>query len=77
MPSPGKQVIDRLIISDVPAYILSKTGVNRGKWTVHYWTMHGKRSYSNRIIKLRFERIMRQKFTRKSWVDTFLTELEL
>ena len=77
MPRPGRQITDRLIIADVPAYILSKTGVTRGKWTVHYWTIQGKRSYSNRIVKLRFERIMRQKYTRKSWVDIFLQELEL
>ena len=68
---------DRLKIVDVPAYLYSKTGVNRGKWTIHYWINHGKRSYSNRPIKLKAEKICGQVFTRKAWVDSFLKELEL
>lgn len=74
---PGRQVTDRLKIADVPGYLLSKTGVTRGKWTIHHWIRVGKRSYSNRPIKLKTERICAQIFTRRSWVDTFLRELEL
>lgn len=72
-----QRVTDRLKITDVPAYLFSITGVMRGKWTIHYWTIHGKRSYSNKVVKLRFERILRQKFTRKVWIDAFLKELEI
>lgn len=71
------RVTDRLQIHDVPAYILSKTGVTRHKWTIYYWRTHGKRSYSNRLIKLKSEKICGQLFTRRCWVDAFLRELEL
>ena len=71
------RVIDRLKMCDVPAYLLSKTGVTRQKWTVYRWAVHGKRSYSNRVVKLRAEKICGQVFTRQCWVDSFLRELEL
>jgi len=71
------RVIDRLKITDVPAYLLSKTGVCKKKWTIHHWIRVGRRTYSNRPIKLKSERICGQVFTRRSWVDAFLRELEL
>jgi len=74
---PGRQVTDRLIFSDVPAYILSTTGVVRHKWTIYQWRKNGLLSYSNRQVKLKAEKICRQWFTRKSWVDEFIRELEL
>ena len=77
MPRPGRQIIDRLIISDVPAYLQSVQGVSMKVWTIHRWTTHGRKSYTNRVVKLRFERILRKKYTRKSWVDEFIRELEL
>jgi len=76
MPRPGRQVTDRLIISDVPAYLQSTHGVSMKKWTIHRWTIHGRRSYSNRVVKLRYERILGKKFTRKSWVNEFVKALE-
>lgn len=69
-------VQDRLIIADVPAYLLSIHGVTVKVWTVHRYTTHGKRSYSNKVVKLRYERILRKKYTRKSWVHEFILELE-
>lgn len=76
MPRPGRQVTDRLIISDVPAYLQSVLGTSVKVWTVHRYTTHGKKSYTNRVVKLRFERILRKKYTRKSWVHEFILELE-
>ena len=73
---PGRQVKDRLIIADVPAYLQTITGVRREKWTIHRWTVVGKLSYTNRVVKLRFEKILRQKYTRKRWVQEFIRELE-
>ena len=71
------RVIDRLKMCDVPAYLYSKTGVTREKWTIYRWHRVGKKSYSNRMIKLKSEKICGQVFTRKAWVDSFLRELEL
>jgi len=71
-----KKVEDRLKISDVPNYLLFKTHISRGIWIIYHWIRVGKRSYSNRPIKLRTERIYGQMFTRKSWVDKFVKELE-
>lgn len=77
MPRPDRQVTDRLVISDVPAYIQSICGFSVKVWTIHRWTIHGRKSYSNRVIKLRYETILGKKFTRKSWVNKFIQELEL
>ena len=71
-----RKVEDRLKITDVPSYLLATTGVERKKWVVYNWTRTGKRSYSRGVIKLRTESICRQKYTRKSWVDQFIKELE-
>lgn len=71
-----QRVVDRLKMNDVPGYVQSKTGVTRGSWCIRYWANHGIRSYSNRLTKLRTEKICNQLFTRRSWVDTFLKELE-
>jgi len=76
MPRPGRQVTDRLIISDVPAYLQSQHDVSMKVWTIHRWTTHGRKSYTNRVVKLRCEWILRKKFTRKSWVNEFIQELE-
>ena len=73
----SQRVTDRLKICDVPAYIYSKTGVIRHKWTIYHWRTYGKRTYSNRLIRLKSEKICGQVFTRQSWVDAFLQELEL
>lgn len=75
MPRPGRQVKDRLIISDVPAYLLNTAGVVRKVWAIHRYTTHGIKSYTNKVVKLRCERILRKKYTRKSWVDQFVREL--
>jgi len=72
-----QRVTDRLKICDVPAYLYSKTGVVRRTWTIYHWVHHGKRTYSNRLIQLKSEKICGQVFTRQSWVDAFLRELEL
>lgn len=69
-------VRDRLIIADVPAYIKSICGASVKVWTIHRYTVHGKKSYTNKVVKLRFERILRKKYTRKSWVQEFILELE-
>lgn len=71
-----QKVIDRLKIADVPNYLLAKTGVERRVWVIYHWTRVGKRSYSRGVIKLRTESVCRQKYTRKSWVDQFVKELE-
>lgn len=72
----SEEVNDRLKMRDVPAYIKAKTGVVRGGWCIYNWAKKGKRSYSNKLLKLRTEEILGQMFTRKSWVDEFLTELD-
>jgi len=71
-----KRVEDRLKIKDVPNYLRSRTGISREVWIIYHWIRVGKRSYSNRPTKLRTERICGQVFTRKSWVDKFVKELE-
>lgn len=73
---PGRQVTDRLKIADVPNYLLTTTGVERKVWVIYHWIRVGKRSYSNRTTKLKTESICGQKFTRESWVNQFVKELE-
>ena len=71
-----QRVTDRLKVYDVPKYIQHKTGVTRGAWAIYYWINHGIKTYSNRLLKLKSEKICGQVFTRQSWVDQFLKELE-
>jgi hypothetical protein len=71
-----KKITDRLKMIDVPNYILTKTGVRRNVWTVYNWAKVGLYSYSKKRIKLQTEKILNQVFTRESWVDKFLREIE-
>jgi hypothetical protein len=72
-----KRVEDRLKIKDVPRYIKQTTGVDKGVWVIYHWIRKGRRTYSNRLLKLKTERVCGQIFTRQSWVNDFLRELEL
>lgn len=71
-----KRITDRLKIADVPNYILAKTGVSRKKWVIYCWIRHGLYSYTKKRIYLKTEKILNQLFTRQSWVDDFLREIE-
>lgn len=71
-----KRITDRLKIADVPNYILAKTGVDRKKWVVYNWIKVGLYSYTKKRVYLKTEKILNQLFTRQSWVDDFLREIE-
>jgi len=71
------RVSDRLKLADVAAYIFNKTGVTIKSRTAYYWATKGKNNYShNKCVKLRSERILDKIYTRESWVDEFIREVE-
>jgi len=65
------EVIDRLRISAVPVYILSKTGELRQTRTVNYWIKQGL-IINGKKLRLRSEKRCGIRYTRRSWVDEFI-----
>lgn len=68
------KVDDRMRISAVPVYILNKTGELRSRRAVSYWTKQGLQK-GGRTLRLKSEKICGIVYTRKSWVDKFIEEI--
>ena len=67
---------DKLIpLSAVPMLLVELTGVYRSKGTVYNWTKKGCRTIDGRIVKLETKKRLKQGFTTREAVKTFIKEV--
>lgn len=69
-----QKINNRLRISAVPGYIYGLTGEWRAVRTVNYWIQKGL-DCDDKKIYLKSEKRCGITYTRKSWVDKFLEEM--
>lgn len=67
---------DQLIpLRDVPKLIIELTGVSRTKATVYLWAKNGCRTIDGRRVKLETVWRLKQIFTTRQAVETFIREV--
>lgn len=67
---------DKLVpLSAVPAVLVELTGVSRCKGTIYNWTKNGCRTIDARTVKLETVKRLKQIFTTREAVKTFISEV--
>lgn len=66
---------DRMKLADVPAYVLTRTGVTRSRATIYNWVSKGV-TITGQTFKLQTDTHAGQLFTSTAYVDSFLATIE-
>jgi hypothetical protein len=66
--------MNRLRLSEVPAYLYKLTGESRQLRTISFWVTQG-RVKNGRTVKLKTEKVCGMYYTREEWVQEFIEEI--
>ena len=80
-PMPTRSASDetrrnRLKLKDAALILKGLTGVPRSGRTLRNWCIHGRKSYSGVMVKLKYEMILGRRYTTKADIREFLEELK-